>query len=68
MVSEDGLIRFANPAIALLNAAVQELHGKEFLDFLQKPHIPVWADSEFLMMAEDVDDFVQRFDWSALNS
>ncbi|MNG31153.1 hypothetical protein D3C84_1169020 [compost metagenome] len=49
MVSEDGLIRFANPAIALLNAAVQELHGKEFLDFLQKPHIPVWADSEFLI-------------------
>ena len=38
------------------------------LGFLQKPHIPVWADSEFLMMAEDVGDFVQLFDWSALNS
>jgi diguanylate cyclase (GGDEF)-like protein len=27
---------------------VQELQGKEFLDYLQKPHIPIWADSELL--------------------
>ncbi|WP_435038295.1 putative bifunctional diguanylate cyclase/phosphodiesterase [Pseudomonas neuropathica] len=48
VVGEDGLIRFANPAISrLLNAPVKELEGKEFLDYLQKPHIPVWADSEF---------------------
>jgi len=48
VVGEDGLIRFANPAISrLLNAPVKELEGKEFLDFLQKPHIPLWADSEF---------------------
>ncbi|WP_277759658.1 EAL domain-containing protein [Pseudomonas sp. A34-9] len=48
VVGEDGLIRFANPAISrLLNAPVKELEGQEFLDFLQKPHIPVWADSEF---------------------
>lgn len=47
VVSEDGLIRFANPAMSrLLNAPVHELQGKEFLDFLQKPHIPIWADSE----------------------
>ncbi|MGF0240515.1 putative bifunctional diguanylate cyclase/phosphodiesterase [Rhodococcus sp. IEGM1300] len=47
VVGEDGLIRFANPAMSrLLNATVQELQGKEFLDFLQKPHIPVWTDSE----------------------
>jgi diguanylate cyclase (GGDEF)-like protein/PAS domain S-box-containing protein len=47
VVGEDGLIRFANPAMSrLLNATVQDLQGKEFLDFLQKPHIPVWADSE----------------------
>jgi diguanylate cyclase (GGDEF)-like protein/PAS domain S-box-containing protein len=49
VVGEDGLIRFANPAMSrLLNATVQELQGKEFLDYLQKPHIPVWADSELL--------------------
>jgi diguanylate cyclase (GGDEF)-like protein len=48
VVGEDGLIRFANPAISrLLNAPVKELEGKEFLDYLQKPHIPLWADSEF---------------------
>jgi diguanylate cyclase (GGDEF)-like protein/PAS domain S-box-containing protein len=49
VVSEDGLIRFANPAMSrLLSATVQELQGKEFLDYLQKPHIPVWADSDLL--------------------
>ena len=48
VVGEDGVIRFANPAISrLLNAPVTDLEGKEFLDYLQKPHIPVWADSEF---------------------
>ncbi|PWE40624.1 GGDEF domain-containing protein [Pseudomonas prosekii] len=47
VVGEDGLIRFANPAMSrLLNATVTELQGREFLDFLQKPHIPVWADSD----------------------
>ncbi|MEJ5059648.1 MULTISPECIES: putative bifunctional diguanylate cyclase/phosphodiesterase [unclassified Pseudomonas] len=49
VVGEDGLIRFANPAISrLLNATVQELQGKELLGFLQKPHIPLWADSDLL--------------------
>ncbi|GID06421.1 MULTISPECIES: putative bifunctional diguanylate cyclase/phosphodiesterase [Pseudomonas] len=47
VVGEDGVIRFANPAMSrLLNATVNDLQGKEFLDFLQKPHIPIWADSE----------------------
>ncbi|MBF4556020.1 EAL domain-containing protein [Pseudomonas sp. p50] len=49
VVGEDGLIQFANPAMSrMLSATVQELQGKEFLDFLQKPHIPIWADSEWL--------------------
>ena len=48
VLGEDGVIRFANPAMSrLLNATVQELQGKEFLDYLQKPHFPIWADSEF---------------------
>ena len=47
VVSEGGVIRFANPAMSrLLNATVQELQGRDFLDFLQKPHIPVWLESE----------------------
>ncbi|MVV50342.1 EAL domain-containing protein [Pseudomonas sp. PB120] len=47
VVGEDGLIQFANPAMSrLLSATVQDLQGREFLDFLQKPHIPIWADSE----------------------
>ncbi|VVM84121.1 Sensor histidine kinase RcsC [Pseudomonas fluorescens] len=49
VVGEDGLIRFANPAMSrLLNATLQDLQGKAFLDFLQKPHIPIWTDSELL--------------------
>ncbi|NUU33885.1 bifunctional diguanylate cyclase/phosphodiesterase [Pseudomonas sp. C2B4] len=49
VVNEEGLIRFANPAMSrLLNATVQELQGRMFLDFLQKPHIPNWADSDLL--------------------
>jgi diguanylate cyclase (GGDEF)-like protein len=48
VLGEDGLIRFANPAMSrLLNAPLEELQGKEFLDYLQKPHVPIWADSEF---------------------
>ena len=46
VVDEDGVIRFANPAICrLLNATVGELQGTEFIAFLQNPHVPNWADS-----------------------
>ncbi len=49
VVGEDGLIRFANPAMSrLLNATQQELQGTDFLNYLQKPHVPVWADSDLL--------------------
>ena len=49
VVGEDGLIRFANPAMSrLLNATQQALQGTEFLTYLQKPHVPVWADSDLL--------------------
>ncbi|WP_350614255.1 EAL domain-containing protein [Pseudomonas sp. HY7a-MNA-CIBAN-0227] len=47
VVGEDGVISYANPAISrLLNASVNELQGKEFLSFLQKPQVPGWSDSE----------------------
>jgi len=46
VVGEDGVISYANPAISrLLNAPVADLQGAEFLDFLQKPHVPGWLDS-----------------------
>ncbi|AMS15550.1 two-component system response regulator [Pseudomonas chlororaphis] len=47
VVDEGGVIRFANPAISrLLNAPVNELEGAWLLDYLQKPHVPQWAESE----------------------
>ncbi|PQZ94036.1 MULTISPECIES: bifunctional diguanylate cyclase/phosphodiesterase [Pseudomonas] len=47
VVGEDGVIQYANPAISrLLNATTDELQGQEFLGFLQKPHVPVWLDSQ----------------------
>ncbi|AZD11039.1 Sensory box/GGDEF family protein [Pseudomonas chlororaphis] len=47
VVDESGGIRFANPAISrLLNAPVNELEGSALLDYLQKPHVPLWAESE----------------------
>ncbi|SDZ46793.1 bifunctional diguanylate cyclase/phosphodiesterase [Pseudomonas sp. NFIX28] len=47
VVDEGGTIRFANPAISrLLNAPVSELEGSALLDYLQKPHVPLWAESE----------------------
>ncbi|QHF47423.1 two-component system response regulator [Pseudomonas sp. S35] len=47
VVSEEGVIEYANPAISrLLNATIQELQGQDFLSFLQKPHVPTWLDSQ----------------------
>ncbi|AZE26374.1 MULTISPECIES: bifunctional diguanylate cyclase/phosphodiesterase [Pseudomonas] len=47
VVDEGGIVRFANPAISrLLDASVSELEGSALLDYLQKPHVPQWAESE----------------------
>ncbi|MBN2975279.1 two-component system response regulator [Pseudomonas fluorescens] len=47
VVSEAGVIEYANPAISrLLNATLHELKGQEFLSFLQKPHVPAWLESQ----------------------
>ncbi|MFN3356980.1 MAG: diguanylate cyclase, partial [Pseudomonas sp.] len=47
VVSEEGVIEYANPAISrLLNATMDELQGQPYLSFLQKPHVPAWADSQ----------------------
>src|SRR5476651_1110517 len=43
VVSEAGVIEYANPAISrLLNATLHELKGQDFLGFLQNPHVPAW--------------------------
>ncbi|NBF07518.1 putative bifunctional diguanylate cyclase/phosphodiesterase [Pseudomonas sp. Fl4BN1] len=47
VVDEDGRVRFANPAVSrLLSAQVKELEGSLFLNYLQKPHVPDWHQSE----------------------
>lgn len=47
VVDERGGIRFANPAIShLLDTPVNQLEGSGLLDYLQKPHMPDWAESE----------------------
>ena len=47
VVGEEGVIAYANPAISrLLNATMDELQGQDFLNFLQKPHIPAWVGSQ----------------------
>ncbi|MDD1975706.1 putative bifunctional diguanylate cyclase/phosphodiesterase [Pseudomonas tussilaginis] len=48
VVAEDGLIRFANPAIAgLLDAPFEHLQGMALLDFVQSPGSTLWRDSVF---------------------
>ncbi|WP_448631921.1 MULTISPECIES: putative bifunctional diguanylate cyclase/phosphodiesterase [Pseudomonas fluorescens group] len=50
VVDESGCIRFANPSTCrLLNATAERLQGLPLLDFLQKPHIPDWADSDIYL-------------------
>lgn len=47
VVGQEGVIQYANPAISrLLNATMDELQGQDFLNFLQKPHVPTWPESQ----------------------
>ncbi len=47
VVAEDGVIRYANPAISrLLDAPVETLQGAGFIDFLHTPTIAQWLDSD----------------------
>ncbi|WP_301361014.1 putative bifunctional diguanylate cyclase/phosphodiesterase [Stutzerimonas nitrititolerans] len=49
VVGEDGLINFANPAIAqMLHTSVEALQGTTLLEHLAAPQMPqVWRESEF---------------------
>ncbi|MFF7706374.1 EAL domain-containing protein [Pseudomonas sp. NPDC007930] len=48
VVDEVGNIRFANPAISrLLGATVDELESARLLDFIEKPAVASWHESEF---------------------
>ena len=47
VVAEDGVIRYANPAISrLLDAPIETLQGAGFVDFLHTPTIAQWLDSD----------------------
>ncbi|MEG1042079.1 MAG: EAL domain-containing protein [Pseudomonas sp.] len=48
VVAEDGVIRFANPAISrLLDAPFELLQGMNLLDFIQSPGAASWRESAF---------------------
>ncbi|MBD1585275.1 putative bifunctional diguanylate cyclase/phosphodiesterase [Pseudomonas typographi] len=48
VVDEIGNIRFANPAISrLLGAIIDELQSARLLDFIEKPAVDSWHESEF---------------------
>lgn len=47
VVGENGLIRYANPAISrLLDTPIEALQGAGFIDFLHRPQVPLWLDSQ----------------------
>ncbi|WP_263261317.1 EAL domain-containing protein [Pseudomonas sp. RIT-PI-S] len=48
VIDEVGNIRFANPAISrLLGATIDELQSARLLDFIEKPSVASWHESEF---------------------
>ena len=48
VISDQGTIRFANPAISrLLGATLDELRGAQLLTFIEKPVYSGWRESEF---------------------
>ena len=58
VVDESGLITYANPAISrLLNASVEELRGLALLDFVIKPTVPEWRESDFFRAYSTRDTF-----------
>jgi diguanylate cyclase (GGDEF)-like protein/PAS domain S-box-containing protein len=58
VVGESGLINFANPAICrLLNATVEELSGTEVIDYLFKPQVVQWAESDFYRAYRNAETF-----------
>ncbi|MDY7563030.1 EAL domain-containing protein [Pseudomonas sp. 10B1] len=58
VVDEGGVISFANPAICrLLNATVDELQGAEVIDYLSKPHIVQWSESDFYRSYRNADTY-----------
>ncbi|MEB0040235.1 MULTISPECIES: EAL domain-containing protein [unclassified Pseudomonas] len=58
VVDEAGVISFANPAICrLLNATVDELQGTEVIDYLSKPHVLQWSESDFYRSYRNADTY-----------
>lgn len=58
VVDEAGVISFANPAMCrLLNASVEALCGSEWIDYLFKPHVLQWSESEFYRSYRNSDTY-----------
>ncbi|WP_095155889.1 bifunctional diguanylate cyclase/phosphodiesterase [Pseudomonas sp. Irchel 3E13] len=58
VVAEDGIIRFANPAISrLLLASVDQLQGADLLDFVLSPTAAQWRESAFYQAYLERDIF-----------
>ena len=56
VVAEDGVIRFANPAISrLLMASVEQLRGASLLDFVLSPTASQWRESAFYQAYRERD-------------
>lgn len=48
VVDESGLVTYANPAISrLMHTDMETLRGTALVDFLHKPAVPSWRESEF---------------------
>ena len=58
VVDEAGVISFANPAMCrLLNAGAEVLCGSEWIDYLFKPHVLQWSESEFYRSYRNSDTY-----------
>ncbi|MGV8861004.1 MAG: putative bifunctional diguanylate cyclase/phosphodiesterase [Pseudomonas sp.] len=58
VVDEAGVISFANPAMCrLLNASAEVLCGSEWIDYLFKPHVLQWSESEFYRSYRNSDTY-----------
>lgn len=58
VVDEAGLISFANPAICrLLDATVEALCGTQLTDYLLKPHVVQWSESDFYRSYLNADTY-----------
>ncbi|WP_397450262.1 putative bifunctional diguanylate cyclase/phosphodiesterase [Pseudomonas sp. NA-150] len=58
VVNESGLINFANPAICqLLGTTAEELNGSALIDYLFRPEVLRWKESDFYRSYRNADTY-----------